>query len=607
MAETPQGYKTTRFTFFKNTPLVSFDKFLHFKDNAQRDDVMLNQKPYETKVKDLPFNFVNDRLTVRMSGNYADWKGYNYCTFISEMEPDTRYYAFISRTEYANGNNTIMYLIIDVGMTFLQGKVLEQLGQGVNIEREHLDSNGWANNRLRLLTNDDVLETSTAQYVFNKIHKFNQLLVLFTTTTDLSTKWGTWDAPTMETSKGATYDGITSPQNIYCDTVNRFLAFTKEVSKAPWIARQITKIILIPAEFVDTSDFEEVGVNGGSVTDMVTINKVKNGKTSKNYVMEEMSLDLDTLFNITGFDRDRDDDLFRGQYFKLELYDWGGQKVVLDAPQLPDDGLSLNVQTTLGFNNEIAVYPIEYSSRKEIYHNGVARGTYLNNALIFKDFDDVPILIDNALMAKASNAYTRQYENSKTITGATKMALDGSQSMQDRFFAGASVLQPIASAGLSGAKSGGAGGALAGVAGSLYTSFSGEWDYYRKQKAGLKDLEITSPTLTTQSSGHAFQIANDVYGVTLKIGVIDQQDRDKVRAYHDLFGYQMDTWGYLHSVDSMKMMNYVRFTGNFNLDNIHTALMTQLKGLIGSGVQLWHWTGNPNPFKDNIKMNKRVE
>ena len=607
MTEIPD-YNLSEITLFKDTPLVNYDRFLHFSDNETRDKVMLQDKPYETYTFSQKFNMVDDKLTIEIPLKYHEAKGYNYMSWLSGWD-NTRYYAFVARTNYGNKGRTTFHLILDVGMTYLQGDTLQRYGKGVHVLREHLDSNGWATNKTRLMNNEDVLAVYSAQYVYNKVHKFTDLRVLFTTTVDLSDKWGEWKEPLMDSSKGGTYDGITSPQNLYIATPDGFQDFLKKVSPMPWIGQQITKAVLLPSEFIDTADFETVPLNGGDVADS-SISKAKNGQKSKNYVMDDMTFSYDSLMSMAPFETKVDDDLMRSQYLKLELYDWGGQKVPLLLEQMYDlqmEPLQFNVQTTIGYNNQIAVYPIKYRSRNEVYPDGVARGSYLNDAIIFKDFDDVPILIDKATLAKASTAYSRNYENSKTISGATKMALDDSNSIKDRFFASASVLAPIAGSAISGAKAGGVGGALAGAGGSLFTSFSSEWDYYRKQRAGMKDLDITSPTLTQQTGGHSFQIANDIYGLTLKIASIDSAERDKVRAYHNYFGYEMDTWGYVHSVTSMKMMNFVKFSGSWTIPDVPPAIMAQIRALVENGVQLWHWYGFNQPFQDSILMNKRVE
>lgn len=593
--------KLTEFIMFKNTPLVNFDKTIHFDSNAKRDDFFLNQNHYPKITYSQEFNFVSDRLTLRASKSYFELEGVNYLTFISDFD-NRRYYAFVTKTQYINEHVTALTLVIDVLMTFTQGNQLSIFGQNVTIKRQHLTQDSYEKYKLKLLTNDDVLQCNTREYVSNIIYKFTDFMIVFTCSSDLSDDFGTVDAPQLKTSSGQTYSGITSPVNLYVIEKFNFNKLAKELEKVPWISQNIQSVLQIPRDFIDQSDLEPVTMKSG----FSTLKKFKDGAKSNNFDVSDQS--ITELLNEMGLTA-KDSDIFRGAYASIEMLDWQGQKVTLDPAFLPDTGLKLHAQAVIGYSNQVAIYPVAYKSRGEQTGGAtVARGTFLNNALIFKNFDDIPILIDNYTKNKAMTANTRQLQEDRLVSNRISDMTNPKKSIQDKFFNAVDLLSPLSGV-ASGFAHGGVAGGVAGVAsaGSQYLQkFSDEYEFYRTQKAQFADMALTSPTITVQSTSNSLGTANDFFGVTLKYSVIDPVDIERVKKYHGTLGYQMDMVGDVDNVHSMSVVNYIEFTGNWKLDNIHSALQLQLHALIENGVQLWHDNGTANPFFGNILLNERI-
>lgn len=593
--------KLTEFIMFKNTPLVNFDKTIHFDTNEKRDDFFLRGNHYPTITYSQHFNFVSDRLNLRVSKSYFELEGVNYLTFISEFD-NRRYYAFVSKTQYINDGTTMLTLVIDVMMTFTQGNQLSSFGQNVTIKRQHLTQSNYDKYKLKLLTNDDVLQVNTREYVSNIIYKFTEFMVVFTCSSDLSKDFGTVDAPKLETSTGQTYSGITSPVNLYVINQQQFNDLAKELRSVPWISQNIQSVLQIPTEFIDQNDLESVSMKSG----FNHLKKFKNGAKSNNFDVSNQS--ITELLNEMGL-TNKDSDIFRGAYASIEMLDWQGQKVVLDPAFLPDTGLKLHAQAVIGYANQVAIYPVAYKSRGEATGGAtVARGTFLNNALIFKTFDDIPILIDNYTKNKAMTAYTRQLSEDKLISNRLSDMTNPKKSIQDKFFNAVDLLSPLGGI-ATGFATGGTAGGVAGVVGAgsqFFQKFSDEYEFYRTQKAQFADMSLTSPTITAQSTSNSLGTANDFFGVTLKYSVIDPVDIERVKKYHGTLGYQMDMVGDVDNVHSMSIVNYIEYTGNWKLDGVHTALQQQLHALIENGVQLWHDNGTANPFFGNILHNERI-
>src|SRR5690606_9709929 len=135
--------KKTNFRFFKNTPLIDFQNTIHFSSNQERDAFFLEGSHYpELPVQELDFNFIRDRSQLTLPVDYNDIRGVNYCTFLSDHEPNMRYYAYVIHYEYLQPGVTRVNLLIDGIMTFTQGATLQFL-PNLNIERQHLPLNAY--------------------------------------------------------------------------------------------------------------------------------------------------------------------------------------------------------------------------------------------------------------------------------------------------------------------------------------------------------------------------------------------------------------------------------------------------------------------------------
>nr|WNM55784.1 tail protein [Staphylococcus phage S-CoN_Ph37] len=142
-------------------------------------------------------------------------------------------------------------------MTYTQGNVLSQV-QNAFVERQHLPREVYNYLLPALRNNDDVIKASNKYYLNNYLEQFGGNLVMFQSSADLSKKFGNKKEPNLESSKGITYDYITSPVNLYIMNRQDFNNFMDKMSKYPWITQNFQKIILIPANFINIDDLESV-------------------------------------------------------------------------------------------------------------------------------------------------------------------------------------------------------------------------------------------------------------------------------------------------------------------------------------------------------------
>lgn len=580
--------KTTEFVFFYDTPFTDYQNTVHFSSNSERDDYFLNGKHFKAiSYRNQPFNFIRDRSQVKLYMKWEKAQGINYCTFLSDFE-NRRYYAFVNAIEFLNDEVIQMTLVIDTIMTYTQGRVLENLNS-VNVLRQHLSRSSYNYMLPALRNNDDVIKASNKYYVANFLEQFGGNYVLFQSSADLSKDFGSKKEPNLDSSKGATYDNITSPVNLYVMTYSDFNTFMDKMSKFPWITQNFQKIQLIPEKFIDSSDLVSVKTK----EDIKGLKTLKDGATSNQWTLNDLTVSFDRLQEFIGVSQDELRHIVRNEYVTIELYSWNGDALLIDAGKVrTDTGLKFRTRSIIGYHNEVRVYPVDYNSgdvEQPIKANNgqtlIDKGSFLNTNITFDSFAEVPILIDNGILGQSQQANRVKNAESKLITNRAKNIATGSDP-KSKFYDTASIISNISPT-------------------QLFSKFNDEYDFYRDQQAEYKDLALQPPSTTSSEMGNAFQIANSINGLTMKIGVPNVSDVETIAKYYYMFGYEInDPYTQIEPIDSMTVCNYLRINGTYTIPGIDATLIDQMKALLESGVRFWHNDGSNNPMQQNIQQNK---
>lgn len=580
--------KLTNFRFFKNTPLIDFQNSIHFKSNSERDSFFLQGNHYpELEVKDIDFNFIRDRSTIDLDVLYNDMAGVNYCTFKSDFE-DTRFYAYVVSYEYRKNGMIRVYLLVDGIMTYTNGSNLEYL-PNLSIQRQHLTKSKYNASIWELKNNDDILKTHTKSYFHGDKVLFDDLIVLITASVNLSGDFGTVDDPKMVTSHGKKFDEITSPLNLYACDIADFNNLMDELSEYAWISQNIRTMSLIPKVFME-DNLTVINLGGNStLKDVDYLYSVSGTSTNKIELLQamlEVSYDMTETLQLFGLDPIQEKHLLRNEYTTSELYNYSGGQLFIDNGQLNDPrGLSYWVDIITGYHNEMKVYINNYRNESNPSEKG---GAYVNDSLVFNQFDDIPMLIDSYNLALSKNANQRELAESKLVTNRVSNVMDGNASLKDRFMDAASLASNISMTG-------------------LFGRFSDEHEYYRTQKAEQADMALETPTITQQTTGNSFNIANKMFGIHLKYSKPSQSEMDKIRKYYKLFGYQVnDQSATLDRIDSMNICNYVQFSGSWSIAYADVSIVEMMKAQFENGVRLWHSNGTSNPMTQNILNNVMV-
>lgn len=578
----------TSFRFFKNTPLIDFQNTIHFESNTARDNFFLNGGHYsELPIEGLNFNFIRDRSTIDLPVSYDSMRGVNYCTFKSDFE-ETRYYAYVINYEYKAPNVVRVYLLIDGIMTYTQGNVLTTL-PNLSIQRQHLTKQKYNENIWELKNNDDIIKTHTKTYFHTDRVLFDDLIVLMQCAVDLRGNFGTVDDPQIKTSYGRRFDQITSPLNLYACDMEDFNRLMAELSPYPWISQNIRSLHLIPKIFMD-DNLQDVSFGSDStLSDVDYLQEVTGVKTNKSTIISELlkvSYNMDNTLRLFGFDIEQEKHLLRNEYTTTELYNYSGGQLFIDNGQLnPFRGLQYWCDIINGYNTEMKVFVDQYRVSENITDNG---GAYVNDSLVFNQFDDIPMLVDTYELAMAKNANRRELAESKLITNRVQSVLDPTADLKQRFMDAASLASNISPM-------------------NLFGKFADEHEYYRQQKAEMADMALDAPSITQQTTGNSFNIANDMFGIHFKYSRPTETEMDKIRKYYKLFGYQVnDKSARLGDVACMNICNYVQFSGSWTINGADVSIIEMMKAQFENGVRLWHNNNTYNPMTQNILSNIMV-
>ena len=579
--------KLTDIDLFYNTPFTDFQNTIHFSGDSARDSFFASGV-YATHSISAKFNMVRDRLTIHYPLSTHDANGVNYARFKNDFD-NRWYYAFVNQVEYINDAVTNIYLVLDPVMTFMQGNFTQYL-HNVQVDRQSLNSTLFAENSDRLKTNNDLL-AFPKRYQTQEIQAWVHFHVVFLCSVDLTKKYGTDEKPVLTTSKGNVYDGITSPVDLYCmKSVDSFTALMKYLGDYPWISQNISNVALIPSDVIDDGDLiEQTNAENENIQGLGLYRFKKNGKT-KTVTLDDINSDMGEIKANFDFPSNIPDYIMREQYANIELNSWNGQKLSLDPTYLPNKGLSLYAQAVFGYHNEIRVFQDQYQSTShEKSVGGLYRGAYANNALIFDVFDDIPVLVDNYKLSKANTAHQRALSNDRTITGKAQIIGDNHAALQDRFMNALELTTSL----------------QGGVIKNAGSQFTDEYEHYRDQRAELADKAISAPSVGSMNASQSFNIGHDIFGVTAKYSSIGDQYKIVMR-YHNTFGF--DFGGQIqevYSLDTLPLMNFLKFSGNWVLPGVPAQFMQQLKVTLENGVKFWHANGTANPFTQDLLNNWR--
>ena len=544
---------------------------LHFNSNSERDN-WFDTHFIGNNTIEFPnrFNYRYDRGTVNVPMNMEKLQGFNYCRFIDGWDGKA-YYAFIVKTTYLNDKTTQLDLVIDVVMTYTQGNVLENL-QNVEVIRQHLPMQRLKGREEYLRTNNDIIATSTMFFTDPKPFttdntngvNFLNVMYIIQSAVKLDGDFGTEDKPKMQTATGNTYDHITSAVNLYLIEGGALNELLTVLSDYPWITQNFKTIVKVPTMFFDLNKLKTITCKGVSMY-------VLDGTESIELHLP-FNLTKDKIKEVLGL-KQHEDYLVRDNVINIYLTDYRGNQLNFETGKIKDRN-DIIASCVFGSFNEIDVFSTVYGQRNT---NNSAQGFYRDNQMSITTFDNVPVMVNNYILNKANTAYSRQLENSKTLSGRIDAIKNPNSSVKDRLFNAVSVYSNVFAGGLASAPAKGAG------------LFADEYEYYRNQKAQMNQWKISPPTVSEGSYSNATLSKRGDWGIWLKVSTINDIELKSLRRYYGNFGHEaMSSDNQIFNVNSMSKANWVQFKGNYWIEDIDRELFDQLKTLFEGGVRLWH-------------------
>ena len=563
--------KLSQFTLYKNTYFTDMQNTLHFDSNQARDQFFdtefTGSNVYHFNSN---FNFRRDRGTIKVPDVFENLMGFNYCRFINGFDNKT-YYAYIVSMSYLNDKTTQLDLVIDTVMTYTQGNVLTNL-KNLEIIRQHLPVNVMEKRMDWLRNNTDTLATSSMMFSdptgLGGGVKWGEFVYLIQSAVKLDGKFGSEDAPQMQTADGSSFDGIATPIKLYIVNDKDLETLMGQLADYPWISQNLKTVVKIPKLLIPD------GLPTVKCKD-VTLTVLGGGKKSKDIGLP-FHINLSDLRKYLGL-TDNESYLVRDNVVNCYITDYRGNQLNFETGKIGDKN-TIKLTSIIGAMNEINIYSNEYGQRDT---TKAKHGLYRDNQMVISQFDNVPVMINNYTLNKANSAYTRQLDNSRQLTGRIDTLTDSNASLKDRLFSAVSVYSNVFSGGLMSAPAKATG------------LFADEYEYYRNQKAQFKQWKIAPPTVSEGSYINSSLQKTDDYGVWLKVSRIDDDELNNLRRYYGKFGFEaMSADNYLYNINSMTIANWVQFKGNYVIPDIDRELLDVLKTIFEGGVRLFHSYAN---------------
>lgn len=577
--------KLTEIIFYQNTPFTDFENYIDFGSNEARDAFFdSHYNPHKIKTD---FNFVRDRLTLRVGLSVATWSWLSECNYLSfENDFDgIRYYCQVTEARYLNNNCIELNLVIDALTTFCQGDI-SKYAKNVLIHRQHLTTETIGENIDSIRRDGDIINFSSEKYIKQEAYSMIKFIVIFRTSVDLTKDFGTLDSPKIKSSKGVIFDQIVSPQNLYMTHYDKFNSLMKELENYPWVTQNITSVLLVPETMIESKYFEKVKLASGDFDDLYEFQS--GGMSSNLGKLSSISKSQSDLLKI--FDIENHPELLKKGYCDIDITNYQGQHLQVDMGLLPNDGMNIRCDIVLGYSNQMYFYIDNYQGRNVDPIGNLRGGSYIDDSIAFTKFDSIPILTDNYRLNYAQSAHQRNLAQNNLISGQIGNVFDNSASIQDRFMSAVNLTSDVS-------------------VGALTGKLTDEWQYYRKLNAELADKKLTPPSVSEMSNENSFPLKQNYFGIVIRYKRISDADLKKAKNYVSHFGYAWECTGNLEPTNSMKYLNYVKFSGNWVINDRHIpqSIMEQLRAQFENGVKIWHNPDNlANPFKQDISdLNER--
>lgn len=534
-------------------------------------------KPRVHSMTDASFIRIEGRNLIAVNKNTDDLWGTNYIMFQNAKYNNKWFYAFVTKLEYKNLNNTHVHFEIDV----LQTWRFEMNFKPSYVVREHRPL--WNSDGTPVVNTIDEELSYGLDYDVVEVKRhlpFDPILFMVVVTKSVM------HVGNDEKNIKPIVNGLPQPLSYY---VHPFKL--DGTSPRTFVGANGTPISS-PTSFLESIYTQDSAVDnvvsvyvtdffGGNLsynegTDTMTFNSTQYSKVD---IADDNATNATTIYvnsldyvsftkvfpdKYSGFEKPSESKLLMYPYTLTILDDFKGNRTEIKNEYVKGKELKIGVKGSLGTTNKTS-YSVRDYLMDGIEHQGVAE---LENSVINANPNDLPIINDflSAYLQGNRNSIENQ-KNSimwKGATGAVSGGIGG--------FASAGGVNPI--------------GVASGVTG-VATGVGNAIIEMQGIQAKIKDIDNMPPQLVKMGSNTAFDYGNGVNGLFIVKKQIKPEYRKILSDFFNMFGYKTNEVK-VPNFRTRQNWNYVQTLNCNILGNIANEDLQILKSIFDGGITLWH-------------------
>jgi Caudoviral major tail protein N-terminus len=562
-------------------PFSNDYKHTRWFDTITEQMAYFNSKPIVYSLSEYNFQRIEGKSFIAVDKSIDDLWNINYLMFRNTAYDNKWFFAFVTKLEYKQRNNTWIHFEIDVFQTWK----FEMNFKPSYVAREHCPL--WASDGTHLLnTVDEGLNYGTEYDTVNvqKLVPYDDVFFLVIVAKTLLHDREGGNAkdyfPTINASPqplcyyvhpfkldgSSPYAMINEEEAIlspptdvlkylyqFDDAVNNVVSlYVTDYVGINFTVSELGELIIPPEHFDNVNMMETIdGVQTYFNTLFV--------KEVKQYTPKTVDLGNKWAW----YDTPTESKLLMYPYTQLIMDDFKGNRVTFKTEYINHPDLHIYIKGSLGTNNKVSYSLPDY--------NYSATSGYIDeisgeNALINNDPNDIPIITDMlaAYLQGNRNSIQNQYNSAlfNGIMGSAGGLVSGI----------ASNPNPVGV--VSGAMN------MVSGAGNSVLQMQG-------LQAKHNDISNTPPSISKMGSNTAFTTGNGYNGVYIIKKQIKPEYRKKLSDFFNMYGYKLNEVK-LPNFHTRQYWNYVQtvacnITGNFNHDDLN-----ELKAIFDNGITLWH-------------------
>lgn len=326
-----------------------------------------------------------------------------------------------------------------------------------------------------------------------------------------------------------------------------------------------TNIMNFPANMFERADFSDnTNINFSTVY-------VKN-------MVNYSPLEIDAGDKYDGFHEVDESKLLMYPYTVTLLTDFRGNQIEIKNEYIQDSNLKLSVMGSIGTANKVSYGVLNYLT-EELKNTVAHQKMTLENAVINSDTNDLPVINDFLSAYLQGNRNSIQTQRNQALFNA---------------------FTSVANAGVGGVASATTGNPV-GVASSVVGMGQGLGQSVldiQRIESKISDIDNTPPQIQKMGSNTYFDYGNQYTGIYVVKKQIRKEYRDILSDFFKMFGYKTNLVK-VPNFATRKSWNYVQtkdcnIIGNFNNEDLQ-----EMKNVFDNGITLWHTDDVGNYDLDN--------